>query len=82
LIGKQPGAITRFAAKLWPLPLVIFLGWILGQWVVGYFFNDFMQQAMYFGLVLIFVTLPLSIYSAYADDFRSALERDKNVSID
>jgi len=79
LTGKQPGAITRFAAKLWPWPLAIFLSWILGQWVLGYFFNDFMQQAMYFGLVLIFVTLPLSVYSAYAVDLQSSLEGDKNV---
>jgi hypothetical protein len=74
LTGKQLGSLTRFTAKLWPWPLVIFLGWIIGQWLVGYFFNDFMQQAMYFGLVLIFVTLPLSVYSAYAVDLRSALE--------
>jgi len=79
LTGKQLGAITRLAAKLWPWPLVIFLSWIIGQWVLGYFFNDFMQQAMYFGLVLIFVTLPLSVYSAYAVDLQSTLEGDKNV---
>ena len=82
LTVKQPGAITRFAAKLWPWPLVIFLVWILGQWVLGYFFNDFMQQAMYFGLVLIFITLPLSVYCAYTVDLRSALEGEKNVSTD
>jgi hypothetical protein len=68
LTSKQPGSITCFAAKLWPWPLVIFMVWILGQWVLGYFFNDFMQKAMYFGLLLIFVTLPLSVYTAYAYD--------------
>jgi hypothetical protein len=82
LTDKQPNGLTRFGAKLWPWPLVIFLGWILGQWVMGYFFNDFMRQAMYFGLILIFVTLPLSVYSAYAVDHRSALEGKKNVSSD
>jgi len=68
LTSKHPNNITRFAAKLWPWPLVIFMVWILGQWVLGYFFNDFMQKAMYFGLLLIFVTLPLSVYTAYAYD--------------
>lgn len=81
LVGKQLTNLTLFAAKLWPWPLVIFMIWIIGQWIVGYFFNDFMGQAMYFGLVLIFITLPLSVYSAYADDLRSALEGEKNVSI-
>jgi hypothetical protein len=72
LTGQQPGRIVRFAAKLWPWPLVVFLGWIMGQFPAGYFFNDFMGQAMYFGLLLIFVTLPLSVYSAYAHDAGSA----------
>ena len=80
LSEKQPGNLIRFAASLWPWPLIIFLAWILGQWVLGYFFNDFMQQAMYFGLVLIFVTLPLSVYSAYAYDFQSDMERENSVS--
>ena len=71
---KQPGSLTRFVAKLWPWPLVIFIGWVLGQWVVGYFFNAFLQQNMIYGLILILVTLPLSVYSAYAFDLRSALE--------
>lgn len=68
LTGKQPGSTLRFSTKLWPWPLVIFISWILGQWIVGYFFNNFMQQAMYFGVVLIIVTLPLSVYTAYAHD--------------
>src|SRR5512145_1849256 len=38
---KQPGRITRFVANLWPWPLVIFMAWVLGQFPVGYFFNDF-----------------------------------------
>jgi hypothetical protein len=64
--------ILRLAARLWPWPLVIFLVWVFGQIPVGYFFNDFMQSMMYFGLLLIFVTLPLSVYSAYAHDIYSA----------
>ena len=65
---KQPGSLTRFAARLWPWPLVIFIGWILGQWVVGYFFNEFLQQNMIYGVVLILVMLPLSVFAAYAHD--------------
>jgi hypothetical protein len=66
--GKRPGSLIRFAARLWPWPLVIFLVWVLGQIPVGYFFNDFMQSIMGFGMLLIISMLPLSVYSAYAYD--------------
>ena len=74
LIGEKSGKIRRFAAKLWPWPLVVFMSWIIGQWPAGYFFNDFMQTAMYFGLLLIFIMLPLSVYTAYSYDFQTALK--------
>jgi hypothetical protein len=71
---KPPGPILCAGAHLWPWPLVAFLAWVIGQWPVGYFFNDFMRQAMYFGMLLIVVTLPLSVYSAYARDVRSVID--------
>jgi hypothetical protein len=67
-LTREPGGITRFAAKLWPWPLVLLLVWLLGQFPVGYFFNDFMKSAMYFGLALILTMLPLSVYTGYARD--------------
>jgi hypothetical protein len=72
LTGKQVKGLVGGAARLWPWPLVIFMVWIVGQWPAGYFFNDFMQLAMYFGLFLIITTLPLSVYSAYAHDLQIA----------
>jgi hypothetical protein len=68
LAEKRPGALTRFAARLWPWPLVIFLLWLFGQILVGYLFNDFLQQYMGYGVLLILAMLPLSVYSAYAHD--------------
>jgi hypothetical protein len=67
-LGKQPGSLTRFAARLWPWPLVIFLVWVLGQFPFGYFFNDLLKSIMYFGMLLILTSLPLSVYTAYAHD--------------
>ncbi len=64
----QPGSVTRFAAKLWPWPLVIFLVWAFGQFPVGYFFNDFLTSIMGFGLLLILTSLLLSVYVGYAHD--------------
>ena len=72
--GRQSNGPVQGVAKLWPWPLVIFLVWIIGQWPAGYFFNAFMQKAMYFGLFLIFVTLPLSVYTAYAYDVQTSPE--------
>ena len=68
----QPGTLQQFMAGLWPWPLVIFMLWILGQFPVGYFFNDFLQSIMPYGLLLILVTLPLSAYCANAHDSRAA----------
>ena len=73
---KQASSSLRFGAKLWPWPLVIFLVWVIGQFPVGYYFNDIMQQAMYFGVLLILSMLPLSIYSAYARDVQNAIIGD------
>ena len=72
--GVQSGGILCLAAKLWPWPLVIFLVWVFGQFLVGYFFNEFMQGIMVYGVILILVMLPLSVYSAYAHDVQTGAE--------
>jgi hypothetical protein len=77
-ITRKPGRITRFAAKLWPWPLVVFVVWVLGQFPVGYFFNDFLTSIMGFGLLLILSMLPLSVYTAYAYDTHSAAKEAGN----
>ncbi|KAA3644913.1 MAG: hypothetical protein DWQ07_16045 [Chloroflexi bacterium] len=68
LIGKRPNIILRFGAGLWPWPLAIFLIWVFGQVVMGSLFNDFTQQIMGYGVLLILAMLPLSVFSAYAHD--------------
>jgi hypothetical protein len=64
----QPGRLTRFAAKLWPWSLVVFIGWTLGQFPVGHFFNDFLQGIMVVSLLVILSSLPLAVYTAHAHD--------------
>jgi hypothetical protein len=68
ILREQLNSPARAAAKFWPWPLVIFLVWILGQFPVGYFFNDFLKSIMGFGLLLILTMLPLSVYAAYTHD--------------
>jgi hypothetical protein len=74
---KSPLKITLFAAKLWPWPLVIYMTWIFGQFLIGYFFNDFLKSIMGFGLLLTLTMLSLSIYTAFAYDIiRNASENE------
>jgi hypothetical protein len=80
LAGKSTGSILRIAAKVWPWPLVIFMVWILGQFLVGYFFNDFLMSVMGFSLLLILAMLPLSIYTGYAFDVNKSLLDVQGVS--
>jgi len=70
---KKPDSVLGFAAKLWPLPLVIFLVWIWGQWLVGYLYNDFLQRIMGYGVFLIILMLPLSVFTAFARDVQIVL---------
>ena len=73
---KPTSDFVRFLAKLWPGALVVFVVWILGQWVVGYFFNDFLQKNGLISVLLILTLMPLSVLSAYA---RDVLEGEKSV---
>jgi hypothetical protein len=74
-LERQPGQRTdglwRFLAKLWPWPLVILMVWLLGQFIVGHFFNDFLKSNGYLSLLLIIGFLPLSAFTAYAYDLQA-----------
>jgi hypothetical protein len=65
---EQAGGVARFAAKLWPWPLAILVTWLLAQFPIGYFFNDFLTGIMGFALIMILVLLPLSLFTASARD--------------
>jgi hypothetical protein len=67
-LNGQPGAVTRFAARLWPWPLILLVGWLLAQFMVGYFFNDALKSVMGWVLLFIITFLPLSVYVGYAGD--------------
>ncbi len=68
LTDKQSGSLLQFLAKTWPWPLVIFVVWLLGQYLVGYLANDFLKSIMGYSLLLIVILLPLSIYIGFAHD--------------
>ncbi len=67
-LTRRPGSVLRFFAKLWPWPLVAFFVWVFGQFVVGYFFNEFLQKTGSLIPLLIIGLLVLSILTGYAYD--------------
>jgi len=67
-LTRRPGSVLRFFAKLWPWPLVAFFAWVFGQFVVGYFFNEFLQKSGFLIPLLIIGLLVLSILTGYAYD--------------
>ena len=71
---QRAGSLVRFWAKLWPWPLAIFLVWILGQFVIGHFFNEFLKANAYLSLLLILGLLPLSVFTGYAHDVYAQMD--------
>jgi hypothetical protein len=67
-LAGQPGALTRFAARFWPWPLVLLVTWLFAQFPIGYFFNDALKSVMGWVLLFIITFLPLSVYNGYARD--------------
>lgn len=71
-LTKQParlsGKVLGFLAMLWPWPLVLFFAWAFGQFIVGYFFNEFLQSGGFLIPLLIIGLLILSILTGYARD--------------
>jgi hypothetical protein len=62
------GGAGRFLAALWPWTVIVFLVGLLGQFVVGHFFNDFLLQNGALILVLIPLLLVVTVLSAFAWD--------------
>ena len=67
-LSGEPTRLIRFSARLWPWSLVVFVGWTLGQFAVGHFFNDYLQSIMVVSLLVILTSLLLAVYTAYAHD--------------
>lgn len=66
-LKKQAGPVWRMLAKLWPWAIVLFFAWLFGQFVIGYFFNEFLMENAVL-ILLIPGLLVLSILSGYGHD--------------
>jgi hypothetical protein len=63
-----PEAPARLLSRLWPWSLIVLAGWLLGQWLVGYFFNDFLMGSGFLIPILVIGLLVLSVLTAIAHD--------------
>jgi hypothetical protein len=73
-LTRQPGSVLRFLAKLWPWTLVAFFVWAFGQFLIGHYFNEFLQKSGFLSPLLILGLLVLSILSGYASDVEAGTE--------
>ncbi|MBU0703506.1 MAG: hypothetical protein KKC18_06525 [Chloroflexi bacterium] len=67
-LKKQPGPVWRMLARMWPWTIVVFFVWLFGQFVIGYFFNEFLMENAVLIPVLIPGLLVVSILAGYGHD--------------
>jgi hypothetical protein len=73
--SRFSGGPLRILASLWPWVLILYVVWILGQWVIGHFWNDWLLANGYLILVMVLGTLFLTPIAAYAHDLGEARQR-------
>jgi hypothetical protein len=56
----------RVLAAMWPWVLGLFLAWILGLWVVGYYYNEVLLAAGWLVTLSVVALLALAVFSALA----------------
>jgi hypothetical protein len=66
--GGSAGMLARVLGALWPWSLALYVAWVLGQWVIGYFFNDWLLAHGYVVIVMVLGTLLLALVTALAHD--------------
>lgn len=67
-LKKKPRPVWRTLAKLWPWTIVVFFVWLFEQFVIGYFFNEFLMENALLIPVLILGLLVVSILAGYGHD--------------
>jgi hypothetical protein len=72
--SRLSGGLRRFLAALWPWSLALFVLWVLGQWVIGHFFNDWLLANSYLIIVMVLGSLLLTAVTVYAHDLKRATE--------
>jgi MFS family permease len=70
-LKKQHSPAWRMLAKAWPWTIIVFFVFLFGQFVIGYFFNEFvMENGAVLLPALILGLLVVSILAGYGYDIR------------
>lgn len=69
-LKRESGAFWRVLAKAWPWTIILLFVGLFGQFVIGYFFNDFLMEYAAF-LLFLPVLLLVSILIGYAHDLQN-----------
>jgi hypothetical protein len=70
--SRLSGGLLRSLAVLWPWALALYVLWVLGQWVIGYFFNDWLLANSYLIIIMVLGSLLLTVITTYARDLYEA----------
>lgn len=78
--SRLSGRPLRALAVLWPWSLILYVLWVFGQFVLGYFFNDWLLANGYIIIVMVLGTLLLTVVTTHAHDLQRATEADLQAS--
>jgi hypothetical protein len=71
--SRLSDGLLRFLAVLWPWALGLYVVWVLGQWIIGHFFNDWLLANGYLIIVMVLGSLLLTVIATYAHDLHEAV---------
>ncbi|MGD9147711.1 MAG: hypothetical protein PVG56_04110 [Anaerolineae bacterium] len=75
--SRLSGGLLRFLALLWPWSLALFVIWVLGQWVIGHFFNDWLLANGYLIILMVLGSLLLTVVTTYTHDLQKVVEANQ-----
>jgi hypothetical protein len=79
LTGRQSNrGLLRFLAKLWPWTLIAYFAWIPVEWLLGYFFNEFLLKQSALAFIFQVGLLLLTVFTAFAFDIQKNTDRQQD----
>jgi hypothetical protein len=67
--NRLSGRTLDVLASLWPWTLILYAGWSLGGWILGYFFSEIMLSLSFVLFFLFDLVLPVfTILTGFAKD--------------
>lgn len=67
-LKQQTNPVWRILANMWPWAIVIFFVGLFGQFVIGYYLNDFLLESGFLIPIMIMGMLLISILAGYGFD--------------